>query len=203
MPTKTPVRMISDDEFERIYRENYDAFLLYAETILKAHGSQYVSVSGRAEDAVQEMSAFAWEHRDKMAESDSPTGWMFRTLAFKVQELLREDRIWTKRLLQMSVQYSTDAPNDFQLKVELQDLIPLKEYMLLKSLYLDGYKYKEVADAMGLKKSALAMRVNRAKEQIRGIYGDEEKTFKNSPKKCEQSPPGGHYIAEEAHGDGT
>jgi len=195
--------MISDDEFERIYRENYDAFLLYAETILHAHGSQYVSVSGRAEDAVQEMSAFAWEHRDKMGESDSPTGWMFRTLSFKVQELLREDRIWTKRLLQISVQYSTEAPNDFQLKVELQDLIPLKDYMLLKALYLDGYKYKEVADAMGLKKSALAMRVNRAKAQIQDIYYGEEKTFKNFQKKCEQSPPGGHYTVEEAHGDGT
>lgn len=203
MPIATHNVRISAEEFERIYRENYESFLLYADTVLRAHGSQYVSVSGRAEDAVQEMCAYAWEHRDKMAKSKSPVGWMYKALVFKAQGLLREDRLWTKRLLQISVQYSTAAPNDFQLNVELLDLIPQDDYLLLKALYLDGYKYTEVAEAMGITKSALAMRVNRAKAHIRSLYCSEEKKIKNFQKKCEQSPPGGHYIAEEAHGDGT
>lgn len=203
MPTTTPDFMISDEEFERIYKENYASFLLYAETILRAHGSRYVSVSGRAEDAVQEMCAYAWENRDKMAESESPVGWLYRVLSFKVQGLLREDRVWTKRLLQISVQDGAAAAHDFRLKVELEAVIAPEDYRLLKALYLDGYTYAEVARAMGIKKSALAMRVNRAKVQIRETYDDAEKKLKNFQKKCEQSPPGGHYIVEEAHGDGT
>ena len=149
------------------------------------------------------MCAYAWENRDKMAESESPVGWMYRTLAFKVRSLLREDRVWIKRLLQMSVQHSTADTHDFRLRLELQDMISPEDYWVLKTLYLDGYTYAETAAAMGLKKSALAMRVNRAKAKIRDAYCDKEKILEKSRNKCEQSPPGGHYIVEEAHGDGT
>ena len=71
--------------------------------------------------------------------------------------------------------------------------------MLLKHLYLDGYTYSELCAEMGLKKSALAMRVKRIKERFMTDYGIEKKSQKTS----EQSPPDGHYIVEEVHGDGT
>lgn len=200
MPTATPDNLISPEEFEHIYRENYDSFVRYATTIFKAHGSQYVSASGRAEEAVQEMCAYAWEHRDKMAAASSPLGWMYTTLQYKVRELLREDRVWMKRLLQISEHYSTQDSYDFRLKVELEDIIDPKDYQLLKLLHLNGYTYTEVGAAMGLKKSALAMRVKRIKQQIIDEYYADEKF---SQKKCEQSPSGGQYIVEEVHGDGT
>lgn len=203
MPTASQNFIISDEEFEQIYRENYDEFLHYAENMLQSFGAYYVSTSGRAEEAVQEMAAYAWEHRDKMAESESPVGWMYRTLYFKIREFLREDRVWRKRMLLISEQYRDQDSYDFRLKTELQDLIPLKDYLLLKHLYLDGYTYSEVSAAIGLKKSALAMRVNRAKAQIREDLSEGENLSKNFGKKCEQSPPSGHYIVEEAHRDGT
>ena len=191
---------LSPDEFERIFRENYDSFVRYAVTIFKAHGSQYVSVSGRAEEAVQEMFAYAWEHREKMAAAASPLGWMYATLQYKVRELLREDRTWIKRLLQISEPCRAEDTYDFRLKAELEDMIAPNDYLLLKRLYLDGYTYTEVASAMGLKKSALAMRVKRIKEALRDNYYADEKF---SQKKCEQSPLGGQYKVEEVHGDGT
>lgn len=200
MPVITSDKSISPDEFERIYRENYDSFVRYAVAIFKAHGSQYVSASGRAEEAVQEMFAYAWEHREKLAEAASPIGWMYTTLQYKVRELLREDRIWMKRLLQISEPCSTQDTYDFRLKAELEGMIAPTDYLLLKHLYLDGYTYAEVATAMGLKKSALAMRVKRIKEAFRENYSDGEKF---SQKKCEQSPLGRQYIVEEVHGDGT
>ena len=200
MPTATPDKIISDEEFEQIYRENYESFVRYAATIFNAHGSRYVSASGRAEEAVQEMCAFAWENRGRMAAAASPLGWMYTVLQYKVRELLREDRLWMKRLLQISEQYSTEDSYDFRLKVELEDMMKPKDYQLLKLLYLNGYTYHEVGAAMGLKKSALAMRVKRMKEQFINEYCADEK---KSQKKCEQSPPEGQYIAEEVHEDGT
>ena len=200
MSAKTPTEIVSAEEFERLYRENYDSFLSYAVKIFRCHGSQYVSVSGRAEEAVQEMCAFAWENRDRMAASGSPLGWMYRSLYFKVQELLRDDRVWTKRMMQISEQAGGQESHDFRLKTELEDLLSPENYRLLKHLYLDGYTYAEVCREMGLKKSALAMRVKRIKEDFLGEY---EGSQKKSRKKCEQPPPGGQYIVEEVHGDGT
>ena len=163
MPTEAPYRMISDEEFEQIYKENYDRFLRYAATIFRACGPYNISADGRAEEAVQEMCAFAWEHRDKMSEAEFPVRWMFRVLYYKVRELLRDEQTWTKRMQQISEQFCEEDVNDFRLKVELEDLIPSKDYLLLKHLYLDGYTYAEVGAAMSLKKSALAMRVKRIK----------------------------------------
>ena len=72
MPTATPDNMISEEEFEQIYKENYESFIRYATTIFKANGSQYVSASGRAEEAVQEMCAVAWKKRDELSAAPSP-----------------------------------------------------------------------------------------------------------------------------------
>ena len=151
MPTVNPDKMISDEEFERIYRENYDGFLRYAANILKTFGSNYVSVSGRAEEAVQETAAFAWEHREKLASAESPVGWMYTTLYYKVRELLREDRVWTKRMMQISEPYISQNHADFRLKVELETILSPEDYLLLKHLYLDGYTYSELCAEMGLK----------------------------------------------------
>lgn len=200
MPTEAPYRMISDEEFEQIYKENYDRFLRYAATIFCACGPYNISTDGRAEEAVQEMCAFAWEHRDKMSEAEFPVRWMFRVLYYKVRELLRDEQVWEKRMQQISEQYCEEDVNDFRLKVELEDLIPPEDYLLLKRLYLDGYTYSEVGKAMSLKKSALAMRVKRIKDEIMAKLDDDKKFF---AKKCEQSPPGRHYRVEEVHEDGT
>ena len=175
MPTEIPNMMRLSEEFERIYQENYTLFLQYAKAIFDAHGSRYVSASGRAEEAVQEMFAFAWENREELFQTPSALGWLYKCLAFKVQELLREDRLWAKRILQISEQHSEQGEHDFYLKAELEALISPEDYLLLKHLYLDGYTYTEICEATGLKKSALAMRVKRIKERFMNDYGTDQK----------------------------
>ena len=162
-----------NQRFEALYRAEYAGLLRYAEVTLKNHGSPYSCVSDRAEEAVQEMFAFAWENRGKLFGLDSPAGWLYRSLYFKVMELLREDRVWTKHVLQMSVPDGDDTNGDFHLKLELAGIIPTEDYLLLKRLYLDGYTYKELCEELGLKKSALAMRIKRIKERFIKEYGSE------------------------------
>ena len=203
MPTaapETPKAIISPETFEQIYKTHYNSFYRYALSVFKAHGSQYVSVSGRAEEAVQEMFAFAWENQSRMAQAPSLHGWLFSVLQFKVRELLREDRVWTKRMLQISEQYTARDSYDFRLKTELEDILEPADYLLLKHLYLDGYTYNEVCASTGLKKSALAMRVRRIKDGFIREYEAGENFSQNT---CEQSPLGGQFIVEEVLGDGT
>lgn len=172
MPPETPISE-EDQRFETLYRAEYAGLLRYAEVTLKNHGSLYSSVSDRAEEAVQEMFAFAWENREKLLSRESPTGWLYRSLYFKVMELLREDRVWTKHVLQMSEPDGDETNGDFSLKLELDGIIPTEDYLLLKRLYLDGYTYKELCEKLGLKKSALAMRIKRIKEHFLKEYDSE------------------------------
>lgn len=52
-----------EPRFEALYRKLYPDLLRCAEIALRTGGSWYVSVAGRAEEVVQELFAFAWEHQ--------------------------------------------------------------------------------------------------------------------------------------------
>ena len=155
--------------FEDLFKAEYQGLLRFAAVTLRTRGSRYVSVSGRAEEAVQEMFAFAWENRADLYASERPVGWLYRALFFKILEILREDRAWMKRVMKMS-EHCGPSGESFHLKAELTSILSEEEYQLLKRLYLDGYTYTELCAAMGLKKSALAMRVKRIKERIMREY---------------------------------
>lgn len=76
-----------EPRFEALYRKLYPDLLRCAEIALRTGGSWYVSVAGRAEEVVQELFAFAWEHQADLWSSASPTGWLYRVLRYKVLEL--------------------------------------------------------------------------------------------------------------------
>lgn len=155
-----------EKEFEALYRSQYSALCRYATVLLKGYSSSDLYISGRSEEAVQETFSLAWAKRKKLFSSPSPVGWLYCTLHYKTQELIREDQAWAKRLLRLSESSSAPSCKDFQLRAELRSIIPEDEYTLLKQLYLDGYTYKELSCRMGLKQSALAMRVKRIKEKL-------------------------------------
>lgn len=73
-----------EPRFEALYRKLYPDLLRCAEIALRTGGSWYVSVAGRAEEVVQELFAFAWEHQADLWSSASPTGWLYRVLRYKV-----------------------------------------------------------------------------------------------------------------------
>lgn len=176
MSTDYPEIIETEEAFHRVYQDLRKDFCRYAEIQFKAHGSQHVSVSGRAEEAVQEMFATAWELRDKMNEKGRPIGWMYECLYYKVQELLREDRQWTKRIMQMSEYCGSDKAGDFRLKVEMEGIISPEDYQLLKKKHLHGYTYAELCEDHGLedrKKSTMAMRLKRIKERYIEKYGQD------------------------------
>lgn len=145
---------------------SYRGPLRCAEIALRTGGSWYVSVAGRAEEVVQELFAFAWEHQADLWSSASPTGWLYRVLRYKVLELLKEDRFWRKHLIRAAGEMPASPEDDFQQRAEITSILTPEEYEILRKLYLEKYTYEELAREMGLKKSALAMRVKRSKERF-------------------------------------
>lgn len=96
----------------------------------------------------------------------SPTGWLYRVLRYKVLELLKEDRFWRKHLIRAAGEMPASPEDDFQQRAEITSILTPEEYEILRKLYLEKYTYEELAREMGLKKSALAMRVKRSKERF-------------------------------------
>lgn len=169
---KTPnSRDIDAQKFEMLYRSQYSALYRYAVVLLKGYNSRDMYVSGRAEEAVQETFSLAWEKRHDLFLSPSPVGWLYRTLHYKTQELIREDQTWAKRILRFS-EAVHDSDDDFRIKEELTSIIPEDEFLLLRRLYLDGYTYRELAQELGIKQSTLAMRVKRIKARLAKEFKD-------------------------------
>lgn len=75
--------------------------------------------------------------------------------------------------------------DDFQQRAEITSILTPEEYEILRKLYLEKYTYEELAREMGLKKSALAMRVKRSKA-VRQTVEPALKVFRRP---CEQAGP--------------
>ena len=168
MPTEESVSAQEEALIEELFHAEYNNLVRYAAVILNKYSSGHISISGRAEDVVQDLFCLAVEKRDEVLESGSPVGWLYKALTLKVREALREDRTWFKRL---SLIQGESEPGDFRrLPIEWEGLMSQEDYELLRKLYLEGYSYKELCAELDVKKSTLAMRVKRIKERFQKNY---------------------------------
>lgn len=151
---------------EKLFRQEYGNLLRYAGAVLRKHGSAYVSDSERAEDVVQEVFSIAWEKRRELMASPSPAGWLYKATVNKVREALRDDRAWVKRLAAV---VQEEAPEDSLrgMPEEWEPYLSREEFQLLWRIYVEGRTYQELSQELGIKKSALGMRVRRIKERLR------------------------------------
>ena len=113
-----------------------------------------------------------------------------KTLQYVLKNMVRQDQQWSKRLLLAQKDLGPDPIQPSPgAHLELEDLVTLEEFTLLKQVYLERIPYEELCETYGIKKSALAMRVKRAKERFREAYLESEKNFSNS---SEQTGPTRH-----------
>lgn len=152
--------------FEKFYEENHEALIRYIMSILNKSGGKYHSLEGRAFDISQETFLTAWVKRKELASHPKPKYWLLAIAANKMKEALREENKWRKQLLAISDPKPFSAERTFQLRAEMTGILPPEELDLLVWLYLEGHSYDEIAAKLGIKKSALAMQVKRAKEKF-------------------------------------
>ena len=148
---------------------------------------------GRVEEAVQETLTIAWTKRDEVLASQNIPGWLVKTLRYVLKNMIRQDQQWKKQVL--LAQKDLD-PNPTQpppgADLELEGLVSPEEYTLLRQVYVEHVPYEELCQTHGVKKSALAMRIKRAKERFRAAYLESEKIF---PTSSEQTGPARHNTS--------
>ena len=99
-----------DVMFEDLFRTHYRDLRRYAIAVLRKRTGN--ADADRAEEAVQETFAVAWNKADALLASPSPVGWLYKTLFHVLRNMLREDHRWTMRLLKLqeSAQLQTHHP---------------------------------------------------------------------------------------------
>lgn len=167
MTTQNYTEQEAQERFHEFFQSEYKSMLRYASYVLSLKSGRREELRGRAEEAVQETFAFAWERRAEVLASEKPVGWLYNALCFKAQELIKAENRWTKRLLKYAQYYNPRPQAYLSLEVELGDLVPKEDFELLCRVYINGCGYRELCKELNVTKSALAVRLFRIKERIR------------------------------------
>lgn len=187
MDKNTPMEEVFDHYFQTYYTKLWRQ----AQSILARHAGR--KDPDRADEAVQEVFLVAWQKPREFLGSPSPVGWLVNTLKFVLQNMIREDQRWHARLQEFQAHLDRDGVHPAPgVDLELEGLIPPEELDLLKRLYLYGETYEELCRELGLKKSTLAMRVKKSKEDFQKKYWESE-TF--SDPDVEHSGPSEHLSS--------
>lgn len=157
----------TDQEAARIFHDivvqEYEKLIRCAVAYLRLTTAE-AHLLGKAEDVVQDMLTLAWERRRDVLSKDKPVGWLYEALYYKAKELLKEESKWEKRLRKYREFYVLPAETHIDLKLELEETVPKKDFDLLCKIYVMGYSYREVCHELDLTKSALAAKVHRILE---------------------------------------
>ena len=172
--------MEKNTDLEEIYGHYFQTYYTrlwrLAQRILARHTGR--SDPDRAAEAVQEAFLVAWEKPKDFLGSVSPVGWLVNTLKFVLQNMIREDQRWHARLREFQAHLDRDAVHPAPgADLEIEGLSPPEELELLTRLYLYGETYEELCRELGLKKSTLAMRVKKSKEDFQKKYWESETFF--------------------------
>lgn len=134
----------------------------------------------QAADAVQDAFLRAYERLDDCSDPDRFGGWVYRMLRNRCFDELRSPRRRARPLTAAAGAASGDDPaadlerGDIRRAVAaaLESLTPpLREAFVLK--HVDGLSYEEMQEVTGAARSALKMRVKRAREELERLLRPE------------------------------
>ena len=60
--------------------------------------------------------------------------------------------------------------SDTSLQIEFDGIVTKEDFFVLEKLYVQGYKYSDLASELGVAPSVIGMRAKRAKEKFRKKY---------------------------------
>lgn len=174
----TPEEMrLMEEKIEPLFRAHYQRLVQYAQIILAS--SPCPTDPDRGEELVQEAFVLACSKWETFRVSPNPIGWLHLTVNYLALNAMRADYRWCSHIVQDQDSYfaqdrKTSPPGA---ALELEGLISPQDMALLRQLYLGGFTYKEMAQDIGISRSAFAKRISRIKRRFRQKYWEIEKFF--------------------------
>ena len=122
---------------------------------------------------------------EKVMKYDDPVGWLYKTLRFSIQKIIRKKQQYTQLMVYMPPQADTEfgieigmedfpdeRPIDEDVDFLYSDLANDKEFKLIKEFSVDDKSLKTMADKYGVSIRAVEQRLCRARKKL-------QKTFNN------------------------
>ena len=157
--------------FDQYYGKMYQKLKLYAFSQLKDMES--------AEDVVQDTFCTTIERWEQFCKSQNPEGWLMQTLKYKIMNKKRAEQ--KNQRIAKECENNEDAiqkqiiPTDDKYGVWMycRERLSAEEYALLCSVIIEGKKFSEIAQEMGISLWASQKRMQRLLKKLRKMFEDE------------------------------
>lgn len=150
------------EKLSELYQEQYRYLLEYAKSCL--HNDAL------AEEALQDAFHIACQKPDECLNSESPKGWMKKTLSNVICNTWRKQNT-AKRILteyyEQQAQRLWESEDAIDFDVLYQNIADTEELRLIREVTLEGKSYQELSEEKGVAVPTLRKRVQRAKEYLR------------------------------------
>ena len=159
--------------FEQVFRMFYMPLCDYAVMIL---GDQ-----AEAEDVVQDLFTYLWRSRQEVRVQESVKSYLFTSVRFRALNVLKHKMIERKHGASLMA-FIEDLQNSDYSEEEMQRVEQIKEVLqtlpaqcrtVFTMSCLDGKKYKEIADELGISVNTVKSHVMKAYRDIRARVGGE------------------------------
>ena len=124
---------------------------------------------------------------EKIMKYDDPVGWLYKTLRFSIQKIIRKKQQYTQLMVYMPPQADTEfgieigmedfpdeRPIDEDVDFLYSDLANDKEFKLIKEFSVDDKSLKTMADKYGVSIRAVEQRLYRARKKLRKLFNDKK-----------------------------
>ena len=153
--------------FDRLYAEQYLPLYNHACWRLHKLGLTGGMLEELAHDAVQLSFTVAWEQAEALQAMEHPRAWLFRVLQNKLTDSLREEQR-LRQLQQRLTERRTEAcdTENAEFRLFLSAHLSPEDQHLAGRIYIDGECPSDLCREMGIKRSALSMRLRRIHQKL-------------------------------------
>lgn len=155
--------------FKNFFNKNYEDLVIYA--------NGYLFDVAASEDIVQEVFIYIWENAQKMNIESSLRGYIFTMVRNRCLNYLKTLKITDDyKTLDMNISMITehvfDSTTEENKKIvyhqilKIVDTLPDRMQKIVRLKFLHNYKYKEIADELGISVNTVKTQLKRAKFKI-------------------------------------
>lgn len=123
------------------------------------------------QDAIQDTFCRYLEKKPEFHDEEHEKAWLIRVATNICRDMLRF-RIRHPKVSIDELENTLAAPEEKEILRDLLEL-PIKQKTVIYLHYVEGYRVKEIADILGIKESAVKVRLMRGRRQIREMISME------------------------------
>ncbi|MEW4923872.1 RNA polymerase sigma-70 factor [Algibacter sp. 2305UL17-15] len=155
--------------FKKFFENHYKDLVIYA--------NSYLFDKDASEDIVQEVFIYIWENADKLKIKSSLKGYLFTMVRNRCYNFLKSIKITDRyEFLDFNINLITehvfDSTSEEDKKIvyhqilKIVDTLPDRMQQVVKLKFLHNYKYKEIAQELGISVNTVKTQLRRAKLKI-------------------------------------